>query len=87
MAIKFTQSAGKHGFTEEEAKYAITYAVYEEEEFDEPRPPSSIRPTLFIGPCRLGGPLIEVMVEEGRRDVVIFHVMVARQKHLDRMND
>jgi len=36
----------------------------------------------------LGGELLEVMVEvTPPRDMVTFHVMVARQKHLDRMND
>ena len=45
-----------------------------------------MRPTLFIGPSRLGGPLLEVMVEiTSPRDLVVFHVMVARVKHLARM--
>ncbi len=35
-------------------------------------------------PRQLGGDLIEVMVERiPPRDVVIFHVMIARQKFLD----
>ncbi|MEV5963840.1 hypothetical protein AB0L70_18885 [Kribbella sp. NPDC051952] len=60
-----------------------------EEEFDEPRPPATIRPTLFIGPPRqLGGDLLEVMVEiSPPRDVHVFHVMVARSKHLERMKE
>nr|WP_233279831.1 hypothetical protein [Prescottella equi]ARX60107.1 hypothetical protein pVAPN1572_0690 [Prescottella equi] len=62
--------------------------MYVEEEFDDPRPPSTIRPTLFIGPPRkLGSPLLEVMVEISPRDITVFHVMEARQKHLDRMED
>jgi hypothetical protein len=41
---------------------------------------------LFIGPSRLGGPLLEVMVESTPPpDLVVFHVMVARAKHLARM--
>ena len=45
--------------------------------------------TLFIGPPRkLGGPLLEVMVEMIEpRTMVDFHVMEARRKFLDRMND
>jgi hypothetical protein len=47
------------------------------------------RPTLFIGPPRqLGGALLEVMVEvTPPRDLHVFHVMVARPKHLDRMKE
>lgn len=88
MAIKWTDSALKHGIDIEDAKHAIAHAHYMEQDFDEPRPPSTIRPTLFLGPGRrLGAPLLEVMVEIGRRDVTIFHVMEARKKHLDRMSD
>lgn len=67
--------------------HAIANAYYVESDFDEPRVPGRVRPTLFIGPPRqMGGPLLEVMVEVvPPRDVRIFHVMIARQKHLDRM--
>lgn len=60
-----------------------------ETEFDEPRPPSNLRPTLYIGPPRrLGGPLLEVMVEvRPPRGLHIFHVMEARPKHLARINE
>jgi hypothetical protein len=45
-----------------------------------------VRATLFIGPGRLGGPLLEGMVEiTPPRDLVVFHVIVARAKHLARM--
>lgn len=56
---------------------------------DDPRPPANIRPTQFIGPPRqLGGALLEVMVEvTPPRDLHIFHVMVARPKHLARMEE
>jgi len=42
-----------------------------------------------MGPPRqLGGPLLEVIVELiPPRGMRIFHVMHARQKHLDRMGD
>jgi hypothetical protein len=60
------------------AIHAIARAVYLEKEFDEPR---------VIGPPRqFGGPLLEVMVEvTPPRDMVVFHVLPARPKHLDRM--
>jgi hypothetical protein len=89
VAITWAASADKHGIDREDALHAIANAVYVETEFDEPRPPAQVRPTLFIGPPRqLGGPLLEVMVEVvPPRGLHVFHVMLARQKHLDRMGD
>lgn len=89
MAVTWSASADKHGIDREDALHAIANAVYVESEFDEPRPPAQVRPTLFIGPPRqLGGPLLEVMVEiVPPRGLHVFHVMLARQKHLDRMGD
>lgn len=88
MAVRWAASADKHGVAHEDALHAISNAYYVESEFDEPRPPNTVRPTLYIGPPRqLGDALLEVMVEAvPPRDLVIFHVMPARQKHLDRMN-
>jgi hypothetical protein len=89
MAITWAPSADKHGIDREDALYAIMNAYYVEREFDEPRPPATVRPTLFIGPPRqLGGDLLEVMVEvTPPRDLHIFHVMIARKKHLERMKE
>ncbi|MFD7156185.1 hypothetical protein ACFV9C_16375 [Kribbella sp. NPDC059898] len=89
MAITWAPSADKHGIDHEDALHAITNAYYVEREFDEPRPPATVRPTLFIGPPRrLGGALLEVMVEvTPPRDLHIFHVMVARPKHLERLEE
>ena len=88
MAISWAASADKHGVPHEDALHAIEHAVYVEVEFDEPRLRGRVRPTLFIGPPRLRGPLLEVMVEiAGSRGLHIFHVMQARKKHLDRMGD
>ncbi len=89
MAVTWANSADKHGIEHEDALHAITNAYYVEREFDEPRVPGRVRPTLFLGPPRqLGGPLLEVMVEmTPPRDIHVFHVMQARQKHLDRMED
>lgn len=87
--MTWADSADKHGIAHEDALHAIGNAYFIESEFDEPRIPGRLRPTLFIGPPRqLGGALLEVMVEISLpRDLLIFHVMIARQKHLDRMGD
>lgn len=89
VAVTWAPSADKHDIPHEDALHAIRHAHYVESEFDEPRPPGRVRPTLFIGPPRRpGGALLEVMVEVlPPRDLRIFHVMIARQKHLDRMRD
>jgi hypothetical protein len=89
VAITWAPSADKHGIDREDAVHAIVNAYYVEREFDPPRPPATVRPTLFIGPPRqLGGALLEVMVEvTPPRDLHVFHVMVARPKHLDRMKE
>jgi hypothetical protein len=89
MAITWAPSADKHGIDREDALHAIMNAYYVEAEFDEPRPPATVRPTLFIGPPRqLGGALLEVMVEiSPPRDLHVFPVMVARGKHLERMEE
>jgi len=58
VAIRWAESASKHGISHDEALHAIQNAHYVEQEFDEPRIPGRMRPTLFIGPSRLGGPLL-----------------------------
>lgn len=89
MAVTWASSADKHGIAHDDALHAIMNAYYVATEFDEPRIPGRIRPTLFIGPPRqLGGPLLEVMVEiTPPRDLHIFHVMTAREKHTDLMGE
>ena len=89
MSVTWAESADKHGIPHEDALHAIGNAYYVESEFEEPRLPGRVRPTLFIGPPRQpGGPMLEVMVEVSPpRDLHIFHVMIARQKHLDRMGE
>ncbi len=87
--MTWSDSADKHGVAHEDALHAIAHAVYVETDFDEPRPPSNVRPHLYIGPpWQLGGPLLEVMVEvRPPRGLHVFHVMPARPKHLARMNE
>jgi hypothetical protein len=89
VSVTWAESADKHGIPPEDALHAIGNAYYVESEFDEPRIPGRVRPTLFIGPPRQpGAPLLEVMVEVvPPRGLHIFHVMIARQKHLDRMGE
>jgi len=89
VAVTWAGSADNHGVPHEDALHAIGNAYYVESEFDEPRISGRVRPTLFIGPPRqFGGPLLEVMVEVvPPRDLHIFHVMIARQKHRDRMGE
>ncbi len=89
MGITWAESADKHGVEHDDALHAIANAYYVEREFDEPRVPGHVRPTLYIGPARQrGGALLEVMVELSEpRGIHVFHVMPARQKHLDRMED
>lgn len=87
MALRWVDSADRHQIDHADAIHAMNNAVYVEQEFDEPRSPGGVRPTLFIGPPReLGAPLLEVMVEMiPPRSLVVFHVMEARPKHLERM--
>jgi hypothetical protein len=79
VGITWADSADRHGIDHEDALHAMMNAYYVEQEFDEPRPPANLRPTLYIGPSRrLGGPLLEVMaVLTPPRDVFVFHVMQA----------
>ncbi|WP_202878757.1 hypothetical protein [Ornithinimicrobium ciconiae] len=64
MAIEFTESADKHGISHTDALWAMEHARYVEREFDEPRVPGRLKPTLFIGPSRIPAqPLLEVMAE------------------------
>ncbi len=87
MVVRWSDSTDKHGVAREDALHAMANAYYTESEFDEPRVPGHRRPTLYIGPSRqLGGPLLEIMVElVPPRDLLVFHVMIAQRKHLDRM--
>ncbi len=89
MAIRWTDSADKHEVAREDALHAMLNHYLYVAEFDEPRVEEAGRPDLYVGPPRqLGGDLIEVIVERiPPRDVVIFHVMIARQKFLDLLDE
>lgn len=83
MAIKWTDSASKHGITQSEAMFAMANALHVKKGFDGSRVPGGVKPDLYIGPRRLGGELLEVMViSTPPRDLLVFHVMIARPKML-----
>lgn len=82
MAIIFTDSAGKHACPHSDALNAVAHARYVRAAFSKSRVPGLPDPTLYLGPGH-GGELLEVMLYETADDVVIFHVMQARQKFLD----
>ncbi|PKZ64096.1 hypothetical protein CYJ73_18335 [Gordonia terrae] len=87
MAIEFTESAARHGFTLADAVHAMSNPRYHEAQFDDPRL-GGIKPDLWIGPSlQPAVPLIEVMAEViPPATVRIFHVMHARPKFLDRLD-
>ncbi len=89
VGVTWSAAAAKHGVAREDALHAMVHALYVEVSFDDPRPPATVRPTLYVGPQRdPRGPLLEVMVEAiPPRDVHVFHVMPARAKHLARMKE
>lgn len=86
MAIEFTESAGRHGFTQADAVHAISEHRYHEAAFDDPRL-GGVKPDIWIGPSlQPQTPLIEVMAEVIPPSTVrIFHVMRARMKFLHRL--
>lgn len=88
MGIRWSDSADKHNIDRADAIHAMANHYLYVPEFDDSRVKGARRPDLYIGPPReLGGELIEVMVERvPPRDLVIFHVMQARQKFLDLLN-
>ncbi|CAA0099874.1 Uncharacterised protein [Mycolicibacterium vanbaalenii] len=87
MAIEFTESARRHGFTIADAVHAMSNPRYYEAEFDDPRL-GGVKPDLWIGPSlQPTSPLIEVMAEVIPPSTVrIFHVMAVRVKFLDRLD-
>ena len=87
MTIEFTESAGRHGFTLADAIHAMSNPRYHEAQFDDPRL-GGLKPDLWIGPSlQPAAPLIEVMAEVIPPSTVrIFHVMHARAKFLDRLD-
>ncbi|GAB3868582.1 hypothetical protein GCM10028801_44760 [Nocardioides maradonensis] len=87
MAIRWTDSADKRGIAHEDVLFAMSYYRIYLPEFDEPRVGEG-RPDLWIGPAYVGGPLLEVMGHRiPPRDIVIFHVMKARETTIRRAEE
>ncbi|MFE6229418.1 hypothetical protein [Cellulosimicrobium sp. NPDC057862] len=83
MAITWKGSTFKHGVTRDEVLYALQHPVHVEPEFDESREGTGEVADLYIGPGRLGGELLEVMVHRRLpREIVVFHAMPVRRKFL-----
>ena len=87
MAIRWTDSADKRGIPTGDVLFAMSnYRIYLPE-FDEARTGGG-RPDLWIGPSYVGGPLLEVMGHRvPPRDIVIFHVMKARETTITRAKE
>ena len=90
IAVRFVwaASADKHGVDHDDALAAIASHVHVEWEFQGPRPPATIPPSLFIGQQRdPSKPPLEVIaaVDRSRQEIRVFHVMEARPKMLRRM--
>ncbi len=85
MAIEFTKSAGKHGFTQEEALSAIENATYVSQDFDRRGSHADYDTWAWVGPVT-GGPALEVFAFLVPPDgLVIFHCMEAREKTIQRL--
>ncbi|MCL2467493.1 MAG: hypothetical protein FWF02_06825 [Micrococcales bacterium] len=89
MAVEWADSADKHGVDREDALHAMQNHHLRVLEFDEPRQEGAGRPDLYLGPPRPpGGPILEIMVERvPPRTLVVFHVMQARQKYLELLEE
>lgn len=83
MAIDFTESAGKRGYTVEDALYAIQNAYVALPRYEASRVPGGATVSFWLGPSRDAlNPVLEVMAEvRPPADVRIFHLMPIRQHH------
>lgn len=78
MAIRFAASAGRHGISQERARYVVEHccrAIYEVGD--------SEGRVLFVGPDDQGVPLEVLGVELDSGDLLVFHVMKMQQKYLE----
>lgn len=82
--IEFTQSAARHGYTLQDAVHAVLYSYHGPLTLPSRTPGPD--PDLYIGPPLKPDalvPLIEVMVVNQDRRLVIFHVQAVQQQNLD----
>ena len=86
MGIAFTRSADKHGISHADALYAIQNPVYTSTKVKvNPEQPNRPR-RVFIGPQHAQTDrLIEVLIEVGQSDFVIYHVMPLGAYYRDQM--
>jgi len=82
MQIRWTQSASKHGISQEDALNAIVRHRIHVTPYGASRMEDRQPPDLFIGPG-LDGRLLEVMAEVEQGQLVVFHVMYARPKTIE----
>jgi hypothetical protein len=83
MDVVFTTSAGRHGYTLEDALHAIQTPIHFKREFQRSRTPEHSDPDLYVGPAE-DGTIIEVLLEVlSDAAVVVFHVMPARKTTLN----
>lgn len=72
MVINFTESAARHGISEEDALYAATHAVEKKPIIDR----RGNKAILFIGPPHgQTNRLIEVIASFDGKDFLIYHAM------------
>ncbi|MCM4180317.1 hypothetical protein P15_06740 [Cutibacterium acnes P15] len=85
MAIEFTDSAGKHGFTREDAIHAMQTPEVFTPHFDHSRT-SGPDVAAWVGPAR-GGRTIEVFATLVPPDTVtVFHCMDVRATTIAKLN-
>lgn len=87
MPIRWTASADKRGIPTGEVLFAMTNPHIYVPEFDEAGGGEAGFADLWIGPAYVGGPLLEVMARRDEPDLIIFHVMRARETTIRRAKE
>lgn len=87
VAIEYTESAGKHGYTPDDVMHAMRHPTLIVEAFDAPRVGTQA-PVLVVGPA-VGGEMIEVLyiIVPAERTVIVFHVLHLRERTWRRAQD
>lgn len=78
MVPQFTASTAKHGWSRQEASYAIVYHSYSDELVEEVPRHGGTHIALYIGPPHAQSRReLEVLVEhfDDGREAIVFHVM------------
>ena len=84
MAIEYTESALKRGYTPTEIEWVMFHPRAYVPDFEEARLPGHNPPHLWIGYAP-DGDLLEIMAEPRHERVLeVFHVMPARAKFITR---